>query len=380
MVGNLISWTGDWMDLAALNWAVLTLTGSAFDLGLINACRLIPVFALSLPAGVLADRYERRRLLIALQAGTMILTFLLGVLVLVPCSFACFAAVVSLRASLAAMVLPIRNALLPAMVDRGAMPSAIATHTAGMNLARIIGPAIAGAVLFIAPIEALFGINGLSFLAVLWTLVVVKRGSSVPATDRPRAGLLEAVSFIRADGGIRSLLILAVVPMTFGFPYTTLLPLFSRELLHLGPAGFTALLSISAAGALAGSTWLALRRPRGAGRSLILSILGLGLVLVLLSFARSFLLAAVCLFLVGLSSQVYRTMSRITLQDRVPDHLRGRILSIALLDRGFIPLGAVLLGGVADLAGAAWAGLVMGGGCIMVTLGVLLYRREIWRL
>jgi hypothetical protein len=140
------------------------------------------------------------------------------------------------------------------------------------------------------------------------------------------------------------------------------------------------LLSISAAGALAGSTWLALRRPQGAGRSLILSILGLGLVLVLFTFARSLLLAAVCLFLVGLSSQIYRTMSRITLQDSVRDHLRGRILSIALLDRGFIPLGAVFLGGVADLAGAAWDGLVMGGGCIVVTLGVLLCRREVWRL
>lgn len=135
MVGNLISWIGDWMDLAALNWAVLTLTGSAVQLGLINVCRLVPVFAMSLPAGVVADRMDRRRALIWLQGGTMMLTFLLAALVGMRCRFSILALVVAVRASLAAMVPPIRNALLPALVSRQCMPAAVASHTAGMNLA-----------------------------------------------------------------------------------------------------------------------------------------------------------------------------------------------------------------------------------------------------
>jgi MFS family permease len=382
MVGNLISWIGDWMDLAALNWAVLALTGSAIDLGLINACRLAPVFLLSLPAGVLADRFDRRQLLIGLQAGTMALTFLLGALVAARCPFGLFALVVTVRASLGAMVLPIRNALLPAMVSREAMASAVASHTAGMNLSRIIGPALAGGLLLITPIESIFWINGLSFVAVLWTLIAVKEGGDPhPSEERSRGGVREAVGYIRQDGVIQSLLILAVVPMIFGFPYSALMPLFARDLLHVGPAAFGALLAISAAGALAGSTWLLVPRARGrAGRTLVVSTIGFGLSLLLFAASPSLAFAGVAMFLVGFFSQAYRTTSRITLQHRVPDHLRGRILSIALMDRGLIPLGAIMLGAVGELAGAGSAAIVMGCGCIFATLAVLGFRSEIWRL
>jgi MFS family permease len=382
MLGNLISWIGDWMDLAALNWAVLALTGSAIQLGLINACRLIPVFALSLPAGVLADRFDRRRLLIWLQAGTMALTFLVGLLVLVRCPFAVFALVVTLRASLNAMVLPIRNALLPAMVPREAMASAVSIHTAGMNLSRIVGPALAGGLMLLAPIESIFWINGASFIAVLWTLAAVKTGSAPrTSTQGTNSGVRVAIAHIRRDPVIKSLLIMAVVPMVFGFPYSSLMPLFARDLLKLGPAGFGLLLSVSAAGALCGSIWLSLPGRRGrVGRSLVASTLGFGLGLLLFTGAPSFGFAAAAMFLVGFSGQVYRTTSRITLQEHVPDHLRGRILSIALMDRGLIPLGAILIGTVGDLAGAMWGGLLMGGGCIVVTLAVVSTRLQIWRL
>jgi len=382
MLGNLVCWIGDWMDLAALNWAVLALTGSAVHLGLINACRLVPVFAMSLPAGILADRMDRRRALIWLQCGTMVLTFLLGALVMMRCQFWIFGLVVAVRASLAAMVLPIRNALLPALVSREAMAGAVASHTAGMNLARIIGPAIGGALLLAVPIEMLFWINGVSFIAVLWTLIVIKGGELPrPSSGRASSGIHEALDHVRNDGVIKSLLILAIVPMVFGFPYTALMPLFARDLLHLGPAGFGVLLSISAAGALAGSTWLSIPHFRlRAGRHLIGSSIGFGLSLLLFVASPTFMAAAGSIFLVGLCSQVYRTTSRITLQDNVPDHLRGRILSIALMDRGFIPLGAILIGCVAEFAGAANAGVLMGASCVLATLAVIAIRRSIWEL
>jgi predicted MFS family arabinose efflux permease len=382
MLGNWISWVGDWMDLVALNWAVLVLSGSALQLGLINACRLVPVFALSLPAGVLADRFDRRRLLLWLQSGTMALTFVIGALVALRGSFFLFALVVAARASLSAMVLPIRSALLPALVPPGALASAVASQTAVMSLSRIIGPALGGALLLLVPIEGVFWVNGTSFLAVLWTLAAVKAGGAAPVGhDRPRSGLGEAVAYLRQDGAVRSLLILAVVPMIFGFPYTSLMPLFARDLLHLGPAGLGALLAVAAAGALAGSVWLSLPGCRGrAGRTMVIATLGFGLSLLAFTAARTLPLALGAIFLTGLAGQVYRTTNRATLQDKVPDRLRGRILSIALMDRGFIPVGAVLVGAVADVAGACWAGALMGGGCLVVTLAVIFARRQIWWL
>jgi MFS family permease len=382
LLGNLISWVGDWMDLAALNWAVLERTGSAIDLGLINACRLAPVFLLSLPAGVLADRVDRRRLLIGLQSGTMALTFLVGLLLATRAPFPIFALAVAARAGLAAMVLPIRNALLPALVPSVALPGAVAGQAAAMNLARIIGPALAAGLLLVARVETVFWINGASFAAVLGTLIAVDVGGGAVRREAngPKSGVREAIAYIRGDGAIRSLLTLAIVPMVFGFPYTTLIPLFARDLLHVGPSGFGALLSASAAGALIGSGWLTPpgRAPRSL-RSLVGSTIAFGLGLLLFTASRTLLAAAGAMFFVGLAGQVYRTSSRILLQDRVPDHLRGRILSIALMDRGFIPLGAIVLGAVGDLGGAAWAGVVMGGGCVAAPLAVLAARRQAWR-
>jgi MFS family permease len=381
MAGNLVSWVGDWMDLVALNWAVLALSGSALQLGLINACRLVPVFALSVPAGLLADRLDRRRLLLWLQTGTMVLTFAVGALVLLRGWFPLFALAVAARASLAAMALPIRSALLPALVSREALASAVASQTAVMSLSRIVGPALGGALLLVVPIETVFWINGASFLAVLWTLLAVKAGSAPPPSGRRRSAMREALAYIRGDGAVRSLLLLAVVPMVFGFPYTSMMPLFAKELLHCGPTGLGALLAVAAAGALAGSAVLSLPGCAArAGRTMVIATVLFGLSLLVFTASRSFPAALGAMFLTGLAGQAYRTTSRITLQSKVPDHLRGRILSIALMDRGFIPVGAVLLGAVADVAGAAWAGAVMGGGCLVVTLAVVAARREIWSL
>jgi MFS family permease len=382
MLGNLISWVGDWMDLVALNWAVLALSGSGLQLGLINACRLVPVFALSVPAGIMADRFDRRRLLLWLQSGTMALTFLLGAVVMARGPFLQFAVIVAVRASLSAMVLPIRSALLPALVPREALASAVASQTAVMSLSRIIGPAIAGALLLVVPIEAVFWINGASFLAVLWTLVAVDAGAhSSPVASRSRSGLSEAIAYIRGDGAVQSLLILAIVPMVFGFPYSSLMPLFVHDLLNLGPGGLGALLAIAAAGAMTGSIWLFFPRYGDrAGRTMVVSTLVFGLSLLAFTASRTFAFAAVSMFLTGLAGQVYRTTSRISLQSKLPDQLRGRILSIALMDRGFIPIGAILIGTVADIAGVAWAGVMMGCGCLIVTLAVVALRRQVWLL
>jgi MFS family permease len=219
-------------------------------------------------------------------------------------------------------------------------------------------------------------------VAVLLSLLVVRPESNRDAvSSNMKADLQEAAVYVKNSPTVQSLLILAVVPMVFAFPYTAMMPLFAEDLLQLGPEGLGILLSVAAAGALVGSAWLSLGSgTQEAGKWLVCSTIGFGLFLLLFMFAQTLLTAAVMLFLVGLASSTYRTMSRVTLQTRVPDRLRGRIMSIALMDRGLMPLGAILIGAIAEWAGALWAGVVMGGGCIAVTLAVLAARRQIWSL
>lgn len=380
--GNLVSQTGEWMTLVALNWAVLEFTGSALYLGLINACRLVPTFLLSVPAGVLADRIDRRKLLILLQAGIMPSTFCVGYLLAADSPFWLLAVVVTLRSALMAVVIPVRNSLIPNLVPESQVASAVAVDSAVRNLSRIAGPAIAGTLLAVMEVADVFWISACSIVAVLLSLFVVHPESNRDAvSNNIKADIQEAAVYVKNSPSVQSLLILAVVPMVFAFPYTAMMPLFAEDLLQLGPEGLGILLSVAAAGALVGSAWLSLgSETEGAGKWLVCSIIGFGLFLLLFMIAETLVTAAVTMFLVGLASAIYRTMSRVTLQTRVPDRLRGRILSIALMDRGLMPLGAILIGAVAEWAGALWAGVVMGGGCVAVTLAVLAARRQIWSL
>jgi MFS transporter, DHA1 family, staphyloferrin A biosynthesis exporter len=380
--GNLVSQSGEWMTLVALNWAVLEFTDSALYLGLINACRMVPAFLLSVPAGVLADRSDRRKLLILLQAGIMLPTLCVGYLLAADSPFWLLAVVVTLRSVLMAVVTPVRNSLVPNLVPENQVASAVAVDSAVRNLSRIVGPAIAGTLLAVMEVADVFWISACSIVAVLLSLFVVHPESNRDAvSNNIKADIQEVAVYVKNSPSVQSLLILAVVPMVFAFPYTAMMPLFAEDLLQLGPEGLGILLSVAAAGALVGSAWLSLgSETEEAGKWLVCSIIGFGLFLLLFMIAETLVTAAVTMFLVGLASAIYRTMSRVTLQTRVPDRLRGRILSIALMDRGLMPLGAILIGAVAEWAGALWAGVVMGGGCVAVTLAVLAARRQIWSL
>src|SRR5918999_4815457 len=264
--GNLVSQTGEWMTLVALNWAVLEFTGSALYLGLINACRLVPTFLLSVPAGVLADRIDRRKLLILLQAGIMPSTFCVGYLLAADSPFWLLAVVVTLRSALMAVVIPIRNSLIPNLVPESQVASAVAVDSAVRNLSRIAGPAIAGTLLAVMEVADVFWISACSIVAVLLSLFVVHPESNRDAvSNNIKADIQEAAVYVKNSPSVQSLLILAVVPMVFAFPYTAMMPLFAEDLLQLGPEGLGVLLSVAAAGALAGSAWLSLRRETEGG-------------------------------------------------------------------------------------------------------------------
>ncbi|WP_028399836.1 MFS transporter [Ectobacillus panaciterrae] len=383
LYGSLVARIGDWMDLVALNWAVLTITDSPIALGIINACRLLPAFLFSVPAGVMADRYDRRKLLIWIQFGMMLLTFCLAYAVENKWSLYAFIAIVVLRSVLAAMDPPVRNAFVTNLVSGHKMKSAVALNTTSMNLSRIIGPAAAGLLLMKMEVSQLFWLNGCSTAAALMSFFLVHSHDDYAKRERScgKVTIREAIVYVRENSLVSSLLLLAVVPMLFGFPYTALLPLFGKDILRLGAEGFGLLLSVSAVGAVLGSGFLStgkeIRKP---GRWLMISIMAFGSFLLLFMFSNHVIAASIIMFFVGFASQLYRTLSRLTIQLYVPDRLRGRVLSIALMDRGFIPLGALLIGMLADWTSSFWAGIFMGISCIVFTLLVGVKYRQIWHL
>lgn len=386
--GSTLYRTGDWMDFVAINWIALQAGGSGTFLGLVNLCRLLPIFLVSLPAGTLADRYDRRMLLIYAQAGSLVLTLGLSLWMAIDGPLWLFLALIAARSVFSAMETPVTHALLPNLVREQERGSAIAWNSAVLNLSRIIGPAVAGVMLTTMAPSIILWINAASTLAMILVVTAVKPlpsaeepGRAAIVQDSGQHGTREAWRYIRSEPAVQSLLLLAVAPMVFGFPYTSMLPLFTQELLGFGTDKLGQLLSVSGAGSLLCSLWLSLgREARWPGRWLVLSLLGFGVSLCGFMAAPAFGWAAAAMFAAGLFGQAYRTMSRIAMQQQVPDRLRGRIMSIALMDRGFIPLGALLIGLVADMAGVLTAGLLMGTGCVAITVGVLAWRRELWRM
>ncbi|MNK82712.1 enterobactin exporter EntS [compost metagenome] len=379
MAGTLVSRTGEWMDLVTLNWVALQMTNSPLHLGLINACRLVPTFLMSLPAGILADRYDRGHLLLLTQALSAALTLLLAFAAAASTSFWLFAAVVTLRAMASAMDAPIRSALVPQLVGPDQVSRAVALQSTLLSMSRILGPALGGILMGVLGAPAVFAISA-GLIALALPLTAGLR-SDAPRRPASRATLSEALDYLKGEPLLQALMLLAIVPMIFGFPYTAMMPLFVRDVIGLGPQGLGILLSVTAIGALLGSGRLSVMgEGPHVGRWLILSLLAFGGSLMLLMQTRSLPAAALVMGLVGLTGQTYRTLSRISLQTRVPDHLRGRVMSIALMDRGFIPLGALFIGLVAGWAGAWAAGMAMGVGCIGITVLVLMRSRSLLRL
>jgi MFS transporter, DHA1 family, staphyloferrin A biosynthesis exporter len=372
---------GEWHYLLALNWAILVRTESALALGVINACRLIPAFISSLPSGVLADRFDRRRLLSIIYGSLAILTGITGFLVYSQAPLWTIGLAVFLRELSNTAEPPIRNAFLSDM-ERRDLPRALAINAAVLNFGRVIGPTLAGFILVQWNVGMAFVIGTLGLaLGALATVTIQGIEPHCKEKMREKAGMSEALTYIRADRRIKLLVLLMIGPMLLAFPYITMLPVFAKDLMKLDADGLGHLLSLTALGSLFASTTI-IGNSKGtlSGLFQVSSLLLFSLSLVAVVLAPNFALAAVAVFLAGASSQAYRTVSRILVQSGVPKELHGRIISIILMDRGLIPLGTVVISWCAQEFGPLSAGLGMGIGSALSTLVIVLFYPEILRL
>jgi MFS family permease len=367
--GQLISLIGTWMDQIAESWLVYRLTGSALLLGTVAFAAQIPVFLLAPIGGALADRLDRRKILIATQSSMMVLTFILAWLTLSHrvhiwqiITLAALTGVVN------ALDLPARQAFVVDMVARADLVNAIALNSSMFNGARILGPAAAGIVVAVIGEGWCFFANGISFIAVIVGLLLMK-------IDRPRLmiegspleNIIEGFQFVSKSVPVRALMSLLGLVSFTAMPYAVLMPLFADQILHGGPKALGLLMGSSGVGALGAALTLATRKTvHGLGKWVAISCAGFGTALLLFSFSRSLWLSAALLAPAGFCMMLQMASSNTLIQSMVPDRLRGRVMSVyAMTFMGMAPLGALLAGSLAHKIGPTWT-VTIGGSIAIV--------------
>src|SRR5262245_29533574 len=297
------------MDQIALNWLVYQLTGSAVQLAVLNLCRLAPIFAFTLVGGVIADRVERRRLLFVTQAVAMLLALLLAMLTYSGLVQIWMVLVIAVgRGIVLSFNQPARQSLISELVPREYLKNAIALNSATLNLTRVLGPTIGGALIATVGVAGAFSLNAASFLAVLVALAMMRFPERAP---RPMRGsmlseLAGGLSYLRGHATLRTLVLLALVPMVLGMPYVTMLTVFASDVLKVGGGGLGLLTACSGIGAVSGALWVASNAHRmRLGRTMFVGLIGFGAALLVFSLSPWFWVSVVALIGVGAGQQVY---------------------------------------------------------------------------
>jgi len=355
--GQLISLIGTWMDNIAEAWLVYRLTGSSLLLGTVAFAGQIPVFLLAPLGGMAADRWNRRRIVIATQTLSMIQAGMLAALTL--SHRVTVWEVVVLAASMGAVNafdIPARQAFLVEMVGREDLMNAIALNSSMFNGARVIGPAIAGMLVASIGEGWCFFANSVSYIAVITGLLLmhVEPLRRAVSKETPFENIVAGFRFVRRTGPIWALMLLIGLVSFVAVPYSVLMPIFADRILHGGARGLGILMGAAGVGALLGALTLAARRGvHGLGRVVAYAAAGFGFSLILFSFSRWFPLSVALLIPVGFGVMLQMSSSNTLIQAMVPDHLRGRAMAVyTMMFMGMAPIGALFAGAMADRIGA----------------------------
>jgi len=377
--GQLISLIGTWMQNVAQAWLVYRMTGSSLLLGIVSFAGQIPVFPLAPLAGMVADRLNRRKVVIATQTASMILALVLAFLTLTNRVTVWEVVVLAaLMGVVNSFDIPARQSFLVEMVGREDLMNAIALNSSMFNGARIIGPAIAGILVASIGEGWCFFANGVSYIAVIIGLFMMR----IPArrAQRELASALEHIAegfrFVRQTAPIRAILLLLGLVSLVAMPYTVLMPIFAARVLHGDARTLGVLGAATGIGALGGALTLAARRNvTGLGRWVAIACGSCGVGLILFSLSRWYFLSVILLLPVGFAMMTQMGASNTLVQSMVPDRLRGRTMAIySMMFMGMAPLGALLSGAVADRVGAQWT---VGMGGALTVAGAIAFARHL---
>jgi len=377
--GQLISLVGTWMQSIAQSWLVLDLTKSAFMLGLVSAMGMLPVLLFALPAGAIADRVNKRNLLIVTQTVMMVLAIVLAVLASLHMVRVWHIIVLASLLGLAnAFDMPCRQAFVIELVGRDDLLNAIALNSTMFNSARIIGPAVAGILIGAIGTAACFYINGASFVAVIVGLALM-RINFEPGPPKPESifhDMLEGLSYIRHHGVILTIISIVAVFSVFGMPYTMLMPVFAQSVLNTGAKGYGLLMTATGIGAVVGALTLAtFSHIKQRGRLIVASSIVFIVFINLFAASRSLALAVPLLVVVGFAMVNQAAAGNALLQVLAPDNMRGRVMGVfSMMFLGFAPIGSFQAGLTAQHLGAP-AALIIGSAVMALTVALILILR-----
>lgn len=373
--GNFLSNIGTWMQNIALGWLVLILTNSPFLLGLNGFLSLAPTLVFALPGGAIADRFNRRRLMLSTQTALMLLALVLAVLTSIRrVNIAEILAISLLTGIASALNYPAYQALIPDLVARDDLLNAIALNSAQFNMSRAIGPMLAGLALGTLGAAACFYLNTVSFLALIIALLMI----SIPPRplrqgERFWGAMLDGFRYLNE---YRLLIVLLTVPAfmsILGLPFIVLMPIFARDLLHVGASGLGYLMAGAGLGAVTAALVIASRgSPERRGGYILTHASVFSLALILFARTHSFWWAFFMLVVMGATMVGSLTLTNTTLQMTTPPQLRGRVMSLYYMAMsGLMPLGSLQAGAVAEVLGARFALAFGGAVCLIYFLTVL---------
>ena len=378
--GQGISLIGTWMQRVAQIWLVYRLTNSAFLLGVVGFAGQIPTFLLTPFAGVLADRWNRRRIIIATQFLAMLQALFLALLVLTGTVEVWHIVCLSISLGVInAFDMPTRQSFVVDMVEKKEdLGNAIALNSSLVNAARLLGPSIAGILIATVGEGLCFLINALSYLAVIAALLAMRlpQPKTEAVNKKVLQGLKDGLVYAFGFVPIKSIILLLALVSLMGMPYQLLMPIFARDILQGGPHTLGFLMGASGLGALIGAIYLAARKSvRGLENIIALAAGIFGVGLMAFSMSRTVWLSLLLVLLAGFGMMVQMASSNTMLQTLVDDDKRGRVMSFyTMAFMGMAPFGSLLAGALASKIGAPHTLLI--GGCICI-LGGLLFARKL---
>jgi len=376
--GTVFMSAGQWIQQVTLGWLTYDLTGSSILLGVLNGVRALPFLIVGPSAGVAADRMDRRRLLLGIQALLLISAVMMGVIVssggIELWHIFAFSVV---TATVWSFNQPLRQALVANVVPRHDLMNAVALNSLGFNMTKVVGPALGGVLIATFGPGGNFFVQALAYVGVLAAIFAMRPPpQSVPLGQSSAfADLKEGLVYVRSTPVVLALMVSALVPNIFAMPYQALMPVFQKDVLRVGPEALGLMLAAPGVGAVAAALILAsvAAQVRRKGILLLIALNLLGVCLIWFSQMTALPLALVALAGLGGCQILYAATTNTMLQIIVPDELRGRVTSIYMLDHGLSPIGALMAGVSTQFVGAPTT-VAMMGAAVIVLAAVVAWR------
>jgi MFS family permease len=382
--GQIISLTGTWMQSIGQSWLVLEMTHSAWQLGVVGALQALPILLFSIFAGVFADRWPKRSILLVTQSAAMLQAFLLWALIATGTIQIWHLYVLALLLGITnSLGRPASRSFVVEMVGREDLPNAVALTSSVTTLTRIIGPGLGGIIIAASGVGMLFLLNAISFLPVIAGLALIRSHElyaqpqhDTQAPQNTWQKLAEGLDYVWKTPAVLLVIVVVGLVLLFGSNFNVVLPIFATDILHVGAAGFGFLSAATSIGALLSALWLAWGNQQPSIRRMLVGMLAFAVLEIAFAISHLYPLSIALIAGIGCMENTFATQALTMLQTVTPDHLRGRVISVSVLFfDGSVPPGYLLMGWLSGSYGASIAVLIGALLCLLVTGAGWLWRK-----